>query len=121
MSSSKSPGGKPESRKKRLSRGWRDMFTNKRKESQTLPPDHSHTYESSDADSIQKYDRNPSITVEDASNLPLSALSSGTADAGALAYAHASLHIPSTQSRNSVGSHKSRKSLASNSADSRNE
>ncbi|PVF93067.1 hypothetical protein CPB86DRAFT_133568 [Serendipita vermifera] len=89
MSFSKSAARTSESRKKRLSRGWRDLFSRK-KDSQTLPPKGSGTYEDSDVESVQKHARNPSITIEDAFYPQ-----SGPADVSTLPYADALLPVPS--------------------------
>ncbi|CAG8639813.1 11711_t:CDS:10, partial [Acaulospora colombiana] len=115
MSSSKSGAGTSESRKKRLSRGWRDLFGRK-KGPQTLIPNTSSTHESSDTESVDKHAHKPSITIEDASYSQ-----SGPADVGALPYADALLPIPSAQSRHSLSSHHSKGSLTSNLIDAQNE
>jgi hypothetical protein len=116
MSSVKPTKNGPESRKKRFSRGLRDLFSRK-KDSQVLPSSSSQVYANSEAESIRKHARNPSITIEYESNAP----PSEPENVGALPYAPGSLHVTSAQSQHSLVSHKSRTSFTSKRADAQNE
>jgi hypothetical protein len=116
MSSIKPTKNGPESRKKRFSRGLRELFSRK-KESQHLPSSSSQQYADSETQSIQKHDHNPSITIEHESSLS----PSEPVDVGALPYAPGLLHVTSAQSQHSLASHKSGTSFTSKRADAQNE
>jgi hypothetical protein len=116
MSSVNSTKDGAESRKKRFSRGLRELFS-RRKEPQPVPSSSYQLDADSETQSIQKHAHNPSITIEHESSPP----PSEPAGVGALPYAPGSLHVTGAQSQHSLASHKSRISFTSKRADTQNE
>jgi hypothetical protein len=106
MSVLKSTRDKPEGSKKRFSLGLRELF-GKKKEPRALPSISFHADEG--FKTISKHARRPYITSDDEPNSVLS----GTADVGALPYAHAPDHVADAQSQQSLVSHKSRTNFTS--------
>jgi hypothetical protein len=106
MSVLKTTKDKPEGSKKRFSLGLRELF-GKKKEPRTLP---SNTFHADEGFRIaSKRAHRSYITSDDEPNSALS----GTADVGALPYAHAADHVADAQSQQSLVSHKSRTSFTS--------
>ncbi|PVF92911.1 hypothetical protein CPB86DRAFT_145107 [Serendipita vermifera] len=111
MSTLKPTTVKPESRSIKFGRGLRDLLSSKR-HSRTSSSPNAQSLDNFETNSTQEWAHKPSINIEESVE-PLVP----TIDIGALLYSHASSHLTSVQSRQSLRSHNSKGSLASNHVD----
>lgn len=109
MSSLEGTTNKPESLKKRIGRGFRELV-GKKKASQTPTSDSSRTFHVSETAPIETHVQNPSFIIEES----ISPVVEPVADASPSLYLDDTLHSPNAQSRQSLTSHRFEESLNSN-------
>lgn len=102
---------KLESRSIKFGRGLRDLLGGK-KHSRISSSPNAQLLDDFEIDSTQEYAHKPSINIEESAGPLLQPI-----NIGALPYSHASPHLTSAQSHQSLGSHDSKESFALNHAD----